>query len=74
MITKIYWAFRIIGYIACLGGIFYYLRHQADADPATSQLGLAIVGIGFLGFFVSYAIRAWLRFGRDRQTKVNPAP
>ena len=72
MITKIYWAFRILGYLACLGGIFYYLQHKLDADPAASQLGLGLVGLGFLAFFVSYALRAWIRFGPRRKTDDPP--
>lgn len=63
MITKIYWATRILGYLACLAGITYYLVHQADADPQASQFGLGIVGIGFAAFFASYALRTWLRYG-----------
>ena len=61
MITKIYWAARIVAYLACFAGIFLYLYHQADADPLNR--GLALVGAGFVAFFVSYALRAWLRFG-----------
>jgi hypothetical protein len=63
MIIKIYWITRVFGYIASMVGIFLFLAHQADADPATKNLGLALVGIGFLGFFASYSLRAWLRFG-----------
>ncbi len=63
MITKLYWATRILGYIACLGGIFYYLAHLHSADPTIPQAGLRFVYAGFLCFFVSYALRAWLRFG-----------
>ena len=33
MIKKIYWAARIVAYLACFIGIFLYLYHQADADP-----------------------------------------
>jgi hypothetical protein len=68
MITKLYWATRIVGYVACMAGIFLFLAHKTDADPSLSQTGLGIVGIGFLGFFVSYALRAWLRFGSRRKT------
>ncbi len=68
MIIKIYWIARVFGYIACMAGIFLFLRHQADAEPAMKNLGLGLVGIGFLGFFVSYALRAWLRFGPGRKT------
>jgi hypothetical protein len=63
MIIKIYWIARVFGYIASLAGIFLFLYNQADADPAARNLGLALVGTGFIGFFVSYAARAWLRFG-----------
>jgi hypothetical protein len=61
MITKLYWATRILGYVACLGGIFYYLAHLHGADPTIPQAGLRFVYAGFLCFFVSYALRAWLR-------------
>jgi hypothetical protein len=74
MITKFYWIFRILGYLVSLGGIFLYLGHKADADPASSQFGLGMVGIGFLAFFVSYALRAWLRFGSRRQTDETRIP
>ena len=62
MIMKVYWIARVFGYIASLTGIFLFLYNQAEADPAARNLGLALVGTGFLGFFVSYALRAWLRF------------
>lgn len=61
MITKIYWITRLLGYIACLAGIFYYLAHQADSQA--SQIGIGIVGFGFVSFFASYALRVWLRYG-----------
>jgi len=63
MIKKLYWAARLIGYITCLGGIFFYLQHQGDSSPDLKNVALGIVGIGFLCFFTSYALRAWLRFG-----------
>ena len=68
MIVKLYWGFRLVGYVACLAGIFIYLYRQADADPAASQFGLGLVGFGFLAFFVSYALRAWLRHGPARRS------
>jgi hypothetical protein len=63
MITKLYWAARLLGYILSLAGIFYYLTHQTSFDERTRAIGLGIVGMGFVCFFVSYALRAWLRFG-----------
>ena len=66
MITKIYWATRLIGYVVSLVGIFFFLAHQADADPSLRNVGFALVGIGFVSFFASYGIRIWLRFGADR--------
>lgn len=74
MIIKIYWTARILGYVACMAGIFLFLAHQADADPALKNMGLGLVGLGFVGFFISYALRAWLRFGPRRKTDVDPAP
>jgi len=73
MIKKIYWTFRIVGYAACLGGIFFYLAHQADAADKMRNIGLGIVGIGFLAFFTSYGLRAWLRFGPRRTPDETPA-
>ena len=69
MLTKLYWITRISGYVACLGGILVYLYHQADADPGIRNAGLSCVGFGFVAFFISYAIRAWLRFGPDRKAQ-----
>ena len=63
MIIKFYWITRVFGYLACMVGIFLYLAHKAEADQSLAQNGLGLVGIGFFGFFVSYALRAWLRFG-----------
>lgn len=66
MITKIYWAARIAAYVACLAGILTYLYHQPDADPSARNAGLGFVGFGFVAFFISYAIRAWIRLGPGR--------
>jgi len=63
MIVKLYWATRLLGYVLSLAGIFYYLHNQANFDERARAVGLTIVGAGFLCFFVSYALRAWLRFG-----------
>ena len=63
MIIKLYWITRVLAYIASLAGIFMYLMHHADADPRNVQFGLGLVGLGFFSFFISYALRAWLRFG-----------
>lgn len=64
MVAKIYWISRILGYVVCLGGAFLFLYHQTDADPTLRNAGGALIGAGFVAFFVSYAMRAWLRFGR----------
>ena len=78
MIIKLYWITRIIGYVASLAGIFYYLYHQADVDPRTAQCGLAAVGFGFVAFFISYALRVWIRYsvrrsaGEDQRPGRNP--
>ncbi len=74
MITKIYWIARIAAYVACLAGIFTYLYHQPDADPAVRNVGRGFVGAGFVAFFISYAIRAWLRFGGGRKTDGEETP
>ncbi len=67
MITKFYWATRILGYVASFAGILLFLAHQADADPALKNRGLGIVGLGFIAFFASYALRVWFRFGSGRK-------
>ena len=74
MIIKLYWITRIFGYIASLVGIFMYLGHQADASPELRNLGLGIVGAGFIAFFVSYAIRVWVRFGARPDAEERKAP
>ena len=66
MINKASWVTRLVGYIVSLVGIFLFLYHQGDADPATKNLGLGLVGIGFVSFFISYALRVWMRFGPSR--------
>ena len=68
MIIKLYWITRVLAYIACFAGIFMYLMHHADADPRNVQFGLGLVGLGFVSFFISYALRAWLRFGSGSKT------
>lgn len=73
MMKKLYWVFRLTGYIACLAGIFLYLAHQADAGDEWRHLGLGIVGIGFAAFFASYGLRIWLRFGSRSASKTPPA-
>lgn len=74
MITKIYWVARIVAYIACFAGIFIYLYNQSDPDASVRNAGLGLVGIGFVAFFISYALRAWLRFGAGRKTDKEEAP
>lgn len=65
MITKLYWATRILAYVACLGGVAVHLHH-AQADPRSANYGLPLIGVGFICFFISYAIRAWMRFAPRR--------
>ena len=74
MIAKIYWAARLIGYVVSLLGIFFFLAHQADVDPSLKNAGLGLVGIGFVSFFISYAIRIWLRFGSGRPSSEEEKP
>lgn len=61
MMVKIYWFFRIAAYAACIGGVAWFFTHQTDANGG--QEGLYAVYAGFLAFFVSYALRFFLRFG-----------
>ena len=61
MMLKIYWCFRIVAYVACLGGVVWFLANRTAANGG--QEGLYAIYAGFLAFFVSYAIRFFLRFG-----------
>jgi hypothetical protein len=74
MIIKIYWITRVLGYLACMVGIFLFLAHQADAEPGLKTMGLGLVGLGFFGFFISYVLRAWLRFGPRRHPDDDSTP
>ena len=65
MMVKLYWFFRIVAYAACLGGVFWFFLHRTDADGG--QSGLFAVYAGFLAFFISYAIRFFIRFGGNRR-------
>ena len=49
--------------------IFLFLYNRADADQSLAQTGLGLVGLGFLGFFISYGLRAWLRFGPGAKSR-----
>lgn len=60
--VKLYWFFRIVAYVACLGGVAWFFAHRADADGG--QSGLFAVYAGFIAFFVSYALRFFIRFSR----------
>ncbi len=72
MIKKLYWAFRLLGYIASLVGVFFYLAHQADAGDEMRNIGLGLVGIGFLSLFTSYGLRAWLRYAPKKPPEELP--
>ena len=74
MITRLYWITRLAGYASCLTGIFLYLYRRADADPRAAEFGLGLVGLGFVAFFVSYALRAWLRLGARRGSSGETPP
>ena len=65
MMVKLYWFFRIVAYVACLGGVIWFFLHRADPDGG--QSGLFAVYAGFLAFFVSYALRFLIRFGGRRK-------
>ena len=52
MITKLYWTFRILAYLVCLGGVFYYLA-CLQRPGGIPQRGLLLVYSGFLLFFLS---------------------
>ena len=69
MIIKFYWITRVLGYVASMIGIFLFLLHKTDADQSLAQTGLGLVGLGFFGFFISYGLRAWLRFGPGAKSR-----
>ncbi len=73
MITKLYWAARLLGYFACLGGVFFHLSRLQRPAAAASWIGLALIGAGVRFFFLSYGLRAWLRFGGRRKSEEPPA-
>ena len=73
MITKLYWTFRILAYLVCLGGVFYYLA-CLQRPGGIPQRGLLLVYSGFLLFFLSYALRFWIRFGQRRKPGEEPPP
>lgn len=66
MLVRLYWTSRLLAYLLSLAGILLHLYARADADPARANTGLALVGVGFLFFFVSYALRLWLATVRRR--------
>ena len=72
MISKLYLVSRLLGYVVSLVGIFYYLHHQASLTGYNRAVGLGIVGVGFVFFFLSYALRAWLRFAPRRGHPTTP--
>ncbi len=60
MMKTAYWASRILAYLTCIGGVALHVYHQGD--PRAATYALPLIGVGFILFFVSYAIRAWIRF------------
>ena len=38
----------------------------------TAQCGLAAVGFGFVAFFISYALRVWIRYSVRRSAGRDP--
>lgn len=72
MITKVYWATRILGYLACLAGIFLHLHHLQLPEALAANYGLPLVGLGFVAFFASYAIRAWIRLAPRHPASSDP--
>ena len=73
MIKKLYWISRILAYLTCLAGIFYYLA-CLNRPGGIPQPGLYFVYAGFLLFFLSYALHFWIRFGRRRPPAQNSPP
>ena len=66
MLLRLYWLSRILAYALSLPGVFLYLYNKGP-NPPLSQRGLALVGIGFVFFFISYALRIAIRAGLHRR-------
>lgn len=64
LLEKLYWIFRIVAYVSCIAGLAWFFTHRADANGG--QEGLVGIYIGFFAFFVSYGLRFYLRFRRNR--------
>ena len=65
---RLYWLSRILAYALSLPGVFLYLYNKGP-NPPLSQRGLALIGIGFIFFFISYALRIALRAGHSRRRR-----
>ena len=74
MLHRLYWTSRLLAYLLSLAGILLHLYARADADPARANTGLAIVGVGFIFFFISYALRIALRAGLSRRRSSDDSP
>lgn len=72
MIIKLYWFFRIMAYVVSLGGVFYFLINRTAANGG--QEGLYAVYVGFLAFFISYALRFYLRFSARKRPPADNRP
>jgi hypothetical protein len=63
---RLYWLSRILAYALSLPGVFIYLYNKGP-NPPLSQRGLALIGIGFVFFFISYALRIAIRAGLGKR-------
>lgn len=66
MLVRLYWISRILAYGLTLPGVFIYLYNKAP-NPVLAGRGMVLIGIGFVFFFVSYALRIAIRAGLGRR-------
>jgi len=71
MLVRFYWASRILAYALSLPGVFIYLYNKAP-NPVLAGRGMVLIGVGFVFFFVSYALRIAIRAGIGKRPP--PAP
>lgn len=60
VLLRVYWAVRVLAYLVTLPAAIVYLYAKA-ADPPLAERALYAIGVGFVFFFLSYALRIALR-------------
>ena len=61
VLLRVYWVVRVLAYLVTLPAAIVYL-YAKGANPPLADRALCAIGIGFLFFFLSYALRIALRF------------